>query len=73
MSKIVRVVAKHPETLRDASGRLVGAQPFDVDLRDAFWRRLWGWKDIVAAPVTNAATPAVKTASPAAAPTEGKA
>ena len=76
MSKIVRGVAKHPEPLRDASGRLVGAEPFEVDLRDAFWRRLWGWKDIVAAPATAAATQATKNAgTPAssAATTEGKA
>lgn len=68
MSKVLRVVAKHPETLRDASGRLVGAEPFDADMAVAFWRRLYRWGDIVQAPATAATK-----ASASAATTGGKA
>jgi hypothetical protein len=67
MSKRVSVVPKHPETLRDASGKLVGNGPVTVDLADPFWRRLWKWKDIVPAP--DAATTAKSaTATAATAP-----
>lgn len=46
MSTLVSVVPRHPETLRDASGKLVGKGPIEVDQRDPFWRRLIRWGDV---------------------------
>ncbi|MDE7547210.1 hypothetical protein PY793_04320 [Acetobacter fabarum] len=65
MNTLVSVVPRHPETLRDASGKLIGKGPVDVDPRDPFWRRLIRWGDVeVQKPATTSATtPAVATAT----------
>ena len=62
MNTLVKVVPKHPETFRDASGVLVGAEPVSVDPRDQFWRRVIKWGDVEV--VQDAvAKPALATAS----------
>lgn len=63
MNTLISVTPRHPETLRDASGRLVGNGPVDVDSRDPFWRRLIRWGDVVEAPAATAKTTSAPTAA----------
>ncbi|MFT8307608.1 hypothetical protein [Acetobacter malorum] len=53
--------AKHPDTFRDASGRLVGKGPIKVDKRDPFWRRVIRWGDVSVADETPAKAAAAVT------------